>query len=478
MWFTGLAALVFGFLFSWFFVDKGPGLAFLVYTVLLAGAVFALLFYFKRPVNKKIYWYFAPLVFFSGMPAARASLFLTFWNIVLTLGLLIVLANHLLGRSVQKYLLSDYVKTAVILPLAFLGKSFNTLARLFTVGKQENGSRKSLQIARGILITLPVLTVFLILMSSADLVFGKLVSGILSFHFSEELIAKFWFMVVIGFILLGAFTHVLENSAAADGGQAAAKPPTGKFGILEMGILFGTLNALFAIFVFIQIKYLFAGHNAIGEFGYTYAQYAHKGFGELVVMAVLSFLIIFGADKFTEKPEGKHTGGFLCLSVIMTVLLTVIMSSAFARLLVYEQAYGYTMLRVLVQGFIVWLAIIFLWLLYKIVARQTEEKFVFGMFVSALAFFAVLNLMNFDAFVARENINQFAKGNKLDTGYFRELSADAIPEIEKLQSYDGFYNQDGESLPAAADKAIGKIRERSKIKNWQSWNWSKWRNAK
>lgn len=284
--------------------------------------------------------------------------------------------------------------------------------------------------------------------------------------------AQVWWVLIFTLIWLGAYVYVLGKAAPSASQRVPRKPAEYKFGNIEAGILFGTLNALFLVFVIIQIKYLFAGQSAITDLGFTYAEYAHKGFGELIGVALLTFALIFGTEKYIEKKEGSHAPFFKFLSCLMALLVLVMMVSAFLRLSLYEQAYGFTLLRILVQGFIIWLTAVFLWLGYKIMSRLDDYTFVFGIFLSVLAFFFIFNLLNPDAFIARKNIEQFAQAGKLDTGYLSELSADAAPEVAKLLNMQGLTSNSGSGLPNAG-ALILKQYLGSANSSWQSYNYSR-----
>lgn len=55
-----------------------------------------------------------------------------------------------------------------------------------------------------------------------------------------------------------------------------------------MGIPLGATISIFGLFVGIQVRYLFGGHDLItGTVGVTYAEYARRGFFEIVTAAAL-----------------------------------------------------------------------------------------------------------------------------------------------------------------------------------------------
>lgn len=470
---VGVVALILGLLFNYCFFDKQIGISFFVYIVLLLAGLFGMLWFFNIAYNKAVLWYLPLIVFFSGMIAIRDSMFLLFWNFVVTIGLLILMSHHLTGKSLKDYLLFDYVKTAFLLPLKSLAKSFSAIGRMLTVGKGLKENQKSSQVIKGIVITLPLLVFFLVLLSSADLVFNRLISSLFKFNINPATAAQVWWALFFTFIWLGAYVFILEKAVPKASERAAGIPPGYKFGNIEAGILFGTLNVLFLVFVVIQIKYLFAGQSAITDLGLTYAEYAHKGFGELIAVALLTFGLIFATEKYIEKKDSHHFPFFKSLSAILVVLVLVIMASAFLRLSLYEQAYSFTLLRILVQGFILWLAAVFLWLGYKILFRMEDHTFALGIFLSVVAFFFIFNLLNPDALIARKNIERFAKADKLDGAYLSGLSADAAPEVAKLLDMGA----SGNNLPNIGAMVLSRY-----VKNestpWQSYNYSRQAAAK
>ena len=48
---------------------------------------------------------------------------------------------------------------------------------------------------------------------------------------------------------------------------------------------------LFAAFVLVQFRYFFGGAQNIGLQGFTFAEYARRGYGELMAVAFLSLLL-------------------------------------------------------------------------------------------------------------------------------------------------------------------------------------------
>src|SRR3989338_3679110 len=232
---------------------------------------------------------------------------------------------------------------------------------------------------------------------------------------------------------------------------------------IETSIVFGSVNALFLVFIILQLTYLFGGDSNITLQGFTYADYARKGFFELIAVSVISLLLLLAAEKFSPRTAAKHTALFKSLGTALVVQVIVIMVSAFTRLKLYEDAYGFTTLRLYSHAFIFLLAIIFLLLLYKIYVDHREKFFAFHSFVAAMLFLVAMNILNPDAFIARQNIQHIPENGEIDKYYLAQLSADAIPETIQLLQMNK-ENEDG------AQYFAGSLYHWSLPTEWQSWN--------
>jgi hypothetical protein len=128
------------------------------------------------------------------------------------------------------------------------------------------------------------------------------------------------------------------------------------------------------------------------------------------------------------------------LSSTVTVGLTVVMLvSAFKRLLLYEEAYGFTEARVYPHVFMIWLALLLGWFLVTLWLKP--GRFAIGLVVACIGFVGTLNVMNVDGFIVRQNIRRYelqgfdafsyggASYERIDTYYLTRLSDDAIPAL-------------------------------------------------
>jgi hypothetical protein len=421
-------SFVLGLIFDYFFYKSLLGISVLLYSCFILIGLLILSLIYKKKLNKSIIFITVPLLFFSTMVFVRSSTMLTFLNIIMSLYLLLMIANLDTGQKIQNYLLIDYFKI-FLLPFRFVENLIK-----FTSGINELWGKTKKQkffhsIIRGILISIPILIIFLILFSSADLVFRKYLLNLININ--TETIYRSIIVVIITLVFIGAYYYIFKRSNSIFKIKKIIKK-TFSFGIIEVSVVLGLINLLFLIFILVQMTYLFGGEKNIIVHGFTYAQYARRGFFELITVAVISFLIIFIMEKYVFRKDENHTLQFKTLSGLLVILVILIMVSAFKRLLLYENAYGFTVLRLYSHIFIIWLAAVFILLLYKIFINRRENIFIIYFLTSVILFLMFVNLLNPDAFIAKQNIQRYYNTGKLDVFYLTQLSDDAIPETIKV----------------------------------------------
>lgn len=423
-----------GAAFDYLFYGKIPGISFPIYVGLILLGLFIISYYYKAPLHKWTFFLIIPLVFFSLMVAMRASGFLTVLNIIICLFILLLLGDiAATGKMIKNYLIENYAKT-ILIPLRFIYYFRETVSKAIQLRGQLKEQKKMSQVVKGVLMALPLLFIFLLLFSSADLVFYKHLSSLI--HIEPETLYRSVIIVFVTAVFIGAFGYVFrtDNNESQSSNMPAQ---ISRVGIVETSVFLGLINLLFLTFIAVQLKYLFGGEKNIIALGFTYAEYARKGFFELIVVAVISFLVLWSTEKYIVKKDIGHTFQFKILSSFLIIQVLVIMISAFKRLLLYENAFGFTAQRFYSHSFIIWLGVIFILLLYKILINQKENIFSFLAFLSVLVFLACFNIINPDAFIARQNIKHFRGSGDLDAYYLSRLSEDAIPEVVKVFELSG-----------------------------------------
>lgn len=245
-------------------------------------------------------------------------------------------------------------------------------------------------------------------------------------------------------------------------------------GAIETSIILGLINLLFLSFVIVQIPYLFGGFELVQNTpDFKLADYARRGFGELVTVAALVLPILLVSHWLLRKDNPLNEKIYRVLAGIQIALLFVIMASAAQRLLILtgNLGYGLTTIRFYPMVCMVWLAVVFGWFAMTVL-RGERRQFAWGALWSALAILGVLHFVNPDDYIVRTNINLMKQGREFDGYYNSNLSDDAVPVL--LENLNAMSFEDQCSV-------LSNLNRRKKAANeetdFRSWNLSR-RNAK
>lgn len=444
-----LAGLALGVVFDRLVFDHPLGFGFPLFVALTLGALALTLTWERLAPLRQNLWVFAPLLFFGAMVAVRANGFVTFLNVVAVLLLLGVIAVYLLREPLHRVGLPGFALSPVIAPVmaGLRGAQASRLAaREGAQVWQGDRGKAWLPLARGVLLASPVVIIFALILSSADLMFAEVLRRLLPVDFVDfvrRLTIHGTVALFVGFLLLGGLAYVVWREEHADDANLrnASFAVPSMVGLTESAVVLNAVNVLFAAFVVIQIPYLFGGQLNIDLGNVTYAEYARRGFGELVVTSVLVLGMLLALGSLTRR-ETERQGAIFNVSSTITVGLTVVMLvSAFKRLLLYEEAYGFTEARVYPHVFMIWLALLLGWFLVTLWLKP--GRFAIGLVVACIGFVGTLDVMNVDGFIARQNIRRYEligvgafryqytynDYELIDTYYLTRLSDDAIPAL-------------------------------------------------
>ena len=242
--------------------------------------------------------------------------------------------------------LKDIFHGLLIRPVEHVPKIVHLIPEL--MGRDNELTKDSIikRVLVGIVFSLPVLGAVITLLSSADLMFGKLVNEVLSdVHFSDIIKQT----LLIGFIavLAGSYLWGLTYSTRE---RVLGRDVDRKMD--EVSILTGLclLNIVYGVFSYIQFAYLFGGLSNLLPEGFTYAEYARRGFFELVVAATVNVAIVLGSLNLTKISGVLSDRIFKILNSGLVVSTLVMLFSSFVRMHLYEEVFGYTYLRVFTHG--------------------------------------------------------------------------------------------------------------------------------
>jgi hypothetical protein len=419
-----------GAFYNYLFHEKEIGISFLFYMILILVAGFIIAKNHQVKIRKSILILVLPLLFFSSMIFVRENESLTFFNFTICFYLLLMLLSFFVNRDLQSYTYQDYTSSILKLPFRVVSSISKTNSQLSPSFESLKKNQTFLQIARGLLFAVPLIVIFIWLFSSADMVFEKKLTDIVNFEFDLQTLYMMIKTLLVALFFIGIFGYIISaNSAKKISDTKATIKKSLNLGEVEFSTILGSINILFLLFISLQLKYLFGNKNSVIAQGFTYSEYAREGFFQLILVALISFLLIRFLEKNLINRDQKYSNQFKILSSFLIIQVLVVISSAFKRLMIYEDAYGFTNLRLYSHIFTIFLGMIFVLLLYKVLINRKENVFAFNSFLSMLGILAFTNLINPDAFIVRKNIERFLSNNDLDSYYLISLSNDAIFEI-------------------------------------------------
>jgi hypothetical protein len=207
---------------------------------------------------------------------------------------------------------------------------------------------------------------------------------------------------------------------------------------------------------------MFGGDELIrATTGLTYAEYARRGFFQLLAASALVLPLVWLTAGLREAGSRRTLTWLRMLEVTQAVLVALVMASAIWRMWLYVEAYGLTEDRLYGIAAITWLGLVLAWF-GGTVLRGRSDRFTVGTIVAGYAVLLSLNAANPDALIARVNVSRAAQGRPFDAEYAWSLSADAVPTLTR------FLPQLDEASRCTAARAIEKWREPDP--DWRSWN--------
>lgn len=407
-----LSCLGIGVLAALLLPDRDLGLS--VSLLLLIGAVVV----WRLARRRSSRWFVATSVVglaLMAVPVVRAAEWLT----VLAVGLGVLLTTTALTDA----------KGLLAMAAGALGWPLAALRGLPLLGRTVSAtSRVSVlwPVVRTVAISLVALVVFGGLFASGDAVFGSWAGALVPDLAWDGLINATFVGFMVGGSLL-AVCYLALNPPRVDRIALPGARPVAR--AWEWAVPVGLVIALFVAFVGAQAAALFGGHDYLQRTtGLTYAEYVHQGFGQLTVATLLTLATVALAAR--KAPQGTPGERVLLRGLLgaLSLLTLVVVASALHRMDLYQQAYGFTVLRLLVTGFELWLGLLVV-LVAVAGVRLSGWWLPRAALMSAAVFLLAAVAVNPEGFVAQRNIERYQATGKLDAAYLVSLGPDATPAI-------------------------------------------------
>jgi hypothetical protein len=318
--------------------------------------------------------------------------------------------------------LPGLVASGLAVPLAAL-RGLPWLGRSLTASRRSSSWAPAV---RTVGLSALLVLVFGLLFASADALFASWAAAVV-----PDVTLDTWFLRAFVTLLFGGLTltgvYVALNPPqverlAIPAGRPVRRP-------FEWLVPVGVVTALFAVFVIAQLAVMFGGHDYLQRTtGLTYAAYVHQGFGQLTVATVLTLGVVALAARKAPRATPRDRLVLRAVLGLLCLLTLVVVASALYRMHVYEEAYGFTRLRLLVSVFEGWLGLVVAMVLAAGL-RMSGWWIPRAVLLSGATALLALAAVNPDAYIARHNVDRLAETGKIDGAYLAGLSADAVPAL-------------------------------------------------
>lgn len=347
-------------------------------------------------------------------------------------------------------------------------------ARFAAPGRARAAMSRGAPVIRGLLLAIPLVLIFAFLFAQADAVFEEMAGNLFTVDLdAAELITRVAVAAVVAWAAAGLLGLVSLRDRAKDPPltPVAVRP---RVGTTECLIALIALDLLFVAFVVIQAAYLFGGLDTLEASGMTYAEYARRGFFELLAVAFLVAALILGLETMVTR----RSRAYVAAAIILVGLTIVVLASSLLRLRLYQEAYGWTELRFYVLAAIGWLAIGAFTAIGALAANRTRWLPHF-MFVLSVAFGVAFNLIGPVHFIAEQNVARaidpslVPPGGEtgLDVWYLSGLGTDA--DIVMAEAVPELPEPSRSEVEGVLAITADELDANPYVDAWQGWNYSR-----
>ncbi len=313
------------------------------------------------------------------------------------------------------------------------------------------------------------------MLAAADPIFSTKVNDFFALFRIEkwgEYLFRACYILILAYLLGGVILHAISASRENKliGVEKPWLPPFLDW--IQSVIILGAVNLVFLAFVIVQFQYFFGGQSNVVIDGYTFAEYARNGFNELVGVTVISLALLFALTSVTKRETASQRRSFSVLGTLLVLLVVVILISAFQRLLLYENAYGFTRIRLQTHILMIWLGVL---LVATLVLELINKPRLIGLaaLLVAFGFGLTLNIINPDAMITKLNLQPNYTVQELDAQYLTTLSSDAIPVLVKAFLNTDFPSNTHDKVGAVLACRREELKQDRQDSSWQSFHFSR-----
>ncbi len=350
-------------------------------------------------------------------------------KVLTTLFLVLDSGIFLLGVSstldtVLRFLPEALPLSALAMPLSEFGKCFDAV-------KQSKGNtawKNAGYILGGLLIALPLTCIIASLLCKADENMSALLGNFLKIPPEDLLILvpQLLFGILIGCAIFSSMYSATHKTIMLDSETCEKKAESLRF--IPNMMLYAAVTPvciLYVLYFISQLQYFIGGFTGTLAEGFTYAEYARKGFFELCWVCVINLAVIAAIGLFARMTGSVKPLMLKIYSIFLCFCSLFLAGTAIAKMFLYIRYYGMTRLRIYTTWFMFLLVIGFM----VLIARQFRYSLNIGKiaYIVFTVMFGILVFSRPDEWITRYNANQYLAGNlnNFDTSVLHKMSNDA-----------------------------------------------------
>lgn len=323
-------------------------------------------------------------------------------------------------------------------PLNYIGDVIKTVLKEFNP-KEKNeqiGEKKEKNnIFKAVCFTGIIALIVIGLLCSADNEFAKIFSTIfkdINIFNVSELTGRIIIIIIAFFYFAGFFMNMLDKENGLKEFEKDEKAEKKESYTIRMMIT--VLNLVYLVFCFTQIKVLFTEQKI------KYSEFARKGFFQLMIVSLINIVMILKANNKNLKETEKQEKYKKTMCIVMVIFTLIIIISAFARMTLYQQNYGYTRLRILVDYTLITEIILLIPTIIYILKNKID--LIKTYFVIIITMYCLVNFINIDKIIMKNNFNRYKETGYIDLNYLMEMNnSDLIEQLLELKDTEFKYSE-------------------------------------
>ena len=456
------------------FWNKKPGVSVFVFTVTSVILLIYVLGKNRKIVNKKALIFVIPILLLSSTYFIFNNILFQILNTFIIVALGIIMCVYLTKKKIK---CPELMKKSACV----IGGMFESISDVIDHVKIPESKRdqesfeKLRKLGKALIIAIPIIVVVLLLLMSADQIFEQIfdkifldLSDILSVDGVIKLISRLAIILIVFLLCAGFIVNLVKDNTLFNEENNEDIDVNFKFENLTINMILTVLNVIYLIFSFIQITNLFihTGNNP----NFDYSSYARQGFFQLMFVSFINFVILIVANiNKTEKTKRQKVYNKV-MSLLIVIFTIIIIVSAFYRMNLYQETYGYTYLRIFVDFVLITEGLITIPVIIKLLGIKIDllkTSIIISTFM-----YVILNFINIDNFIAQKNIERYfldPENSNFDINYLCDLGTDATKEMVKL------LNSNDEYIVKRTENYLLDQKQNLDFegRNWQEYNISK-----